>query len=171
MFHDKAKRAQQENLPVLIAIFSTSKHRSLPITLLSQVATLSAGDTKDCRKLCKWEGGIDCSDKEHHGRRQKFSASALAIPVSALVALMGAINCHFHLATQHQRCSSILPPSTREWKKQMFSISAGNTRESIPMATMTSINCQFLPLSTKPRWCMQWKPGSTANDFNRNSSQ
>ena len=126
MFHDKAKRAQQGNLQVLIAIFSSSKHRSLPLTLLSQVATLSAGDTKDCQKLCRWEGGIDCSDKEHHSRRQKFSASALAIPVSALVALMGAINCHFHLATKHQRCSSILPPSTREWKKQMFSISAGN---------------------------------------------
>ena len=104
MFHDKVKRVQQGNLQVLITIFSSSKHQqSLPLTLLSQVATLSAGDTKDCQKLCKWEGGIDCSDKEHHSRRQKFSTSALAIPVSALVALMGAINCHFHLATQHQR--------------------------------------------------------------------
>ena len=40
---------------------------------------------------------------KHHSRRQKFSTSALAIPVSALVALMGAINCHFHLVIQHQR--------------------------------------------------------------------
>ena len=96
-------REHSREIRVLITIFSSSKHQSLPLTLLSQVATLSAGDTKDCQKLCKWEGGIDCSDKEHHSRRQKFSTSALAIPVSALVALMGAINCHFHLATQHQR--------------------------------------------------------------------